>query len=291
VHFWDFATVNCLRVIPYLKVWHGRYADKGLVLLGILAPEFDFGRDPGIARQAVEELGLPFPVALDASFATWDAYENRFWPASFLVDKDGLLADCQFGEGGYAPTETSIQTLLREVSPRLVLPRVIEPLRPEDAGDRPDRPVTPEIYLGFRRGRIGNPQGFRPGEVVQFVPPPRPPRDVSWASGDFRNLPECLEHSGFEEGSVSLSYPGSEVHLVAAPGQVPGTLVIEQDGLPLPEEMAGESVVHTGGEARVIVDSPRAWHLVRNPLCSRHTLTVRTRSPGLRLYGFSFLAM
>jgi hypothetical protein len=289
-HFWDYAAVNCVRALPYLKVWHGRYADKGLAILGLHSPEFDFGHDPAIVRGAVEELGLPFPVALDASFATWDAWSNRFWPATYLVDREGFLADYQFGEGGYQETEASIQALLREGNPRLLLPKVIEPLRPEDAGESSPRPISPEIYLGYRRGRIGNPEGFARGRVVRYAAPDRRVRDVYFAVGDFVAHPDSMEHHGSEEGSITFAYDATEVHLVAAPGPEPAVLVVEQDGAPLTADNAGEAVELVGGEARVVVPVPRPCPLVRNPECGRHTLTVRTRSPGVHLYCIEFVA-
>lgn len=289
LHFWDYACVNCLRTLAYLKVWHGRYADRGLTLLGIHSPEFDFGRDPVNVRRAVEELGLPFPVALDASFQTWEAWSNRFWPATYLVDKDGFLSDYQFGEGGYQETEASIQDLLRELNPRILLPRVIEPLRPEDAGDVPLRPISPEIYLGYRRGRIGNAEGFQPGLVVAYRAPARPVRDVYSAAGNFRAHPDCMEHVGEDEGAITFAYDAGEVFLVAAPGPAPAVLDVWQDGAPLDPQRAGEFVGLAEGASSLVVDRPQAWQLVRNAACERHSITVRTRSPGVRFYCVTFL--
>jgi hypothetical protein len=295
LHFWDFSSVHCLRVLAYLKVWHGRYADRGLSILGIHAPDFDFGRDPGHVRRAVDELGIPFPVAMDNAFATWDAFSNRFWPASYLVDRDGFLVDYHFGEGGYVELEEAIQGLLRERKPRLILPKVIEPLRPEDAPGARVSAVSPEVYLGFRRGRIGNDSGFGAGPSDLYFPPPldRRGRDVFYLDGAFQACADCVTHAGADPARVWLSYESAEVFVVAAPDPVnapadaPASFDVLQDGAPLPPAIAHEAV--SGPRSTVVVDAPRLYPVVRNPRCGRHVLELATTSPGLRFYSISFV--
>ena len=291
VHFWDYTCTNCLRAVAYVKVWHGRYADKGLVIVGVHSPEFEFGHDAGNVRRAVEELGLPFPVASDNSFATWHAYSNRFWPATYLVDRDGFLSDYHFGEGGYQDTETAVQALLREVNPRLLLPKVIEPLRPEDSGIIQIRPVSPEIYLGYRRGRLGNPEGFVPGGVVAYARPATLVKDVCYADGEFLNRTDCLEHVGAGTGRVILSYDAVDVSVVVEPARDAGVqrFAVEQDGRPVDKAAMGESLTPGADGPGVDVDAPRLYHIVRNPECDRHTLALVTSSPGLRFYCISFV--
>ncbi|MBM4389265.1 MAG: redoxin domain-containing protein, partial [Deltaproteobacteria bacterium] len=135
VDFWDFSCINCIRTIPYLKIWHGRYADRGLMIIGIHAPEFSFAQSEKRVLEEVDFLGLFYPVAIDNNFTTWRRYSNRFWPAKYLIDKEGYLADYHFGEGGYTRTEQAVQELLREINPRMILPKVLEPLRTEDSDD------------------------------------------------------------------------------------------------------------------------------------------------------------
>ena len=89
-------------------MWHGRYAYKGLQIIAVHAPQFEFGKDEHNLRQAVEYHGLPFPVANDIKMSTWDAYANRFWPAAFLIDRQGYLAACHFGEGGINDIENAV---------------------------------------------------------------------------------------------------------------------------------------------------------------------------------------
>jgi hypothetical protein len=154
VEFWDFARVNSLRTLPYLRAWHERYGDSGLQLIGVHSPGYSFGRDPKLVARAVERLGVPFPVALDPEFAVWRLYDNRGWPARYLFDRRGVLVHFHLGEGDYRATELAIQETLIEIEPGLALPDPIEPLRPEDAPGVRLEPQTADVALPADRGRL-----------------------------------------------------------------------------------------------------------------------------------------
>jgi thiol-disulfide isomerase/thioredoxin len=108
VDIWEYSCINCLRTLPYLREWHRRYADLGLTIIGVHAPEFPFGRERQQLEMAVRELDIPYPVLMDNDFQTWDAYANRFWPAKYLIDSKGYLRFQSYGEGGYAEFERAI---------------------------------------------------------------------------------------------------------------------------------------------------------------------------------------
>ena len=114
VDFWTYTCVNCIRTLPYLKAWHEKYADKGLVIVGVHTPEFDFEKDRDNVIEATEGFGLKWPIAQDNDFKTWRAFDNRYWPAKYLVDKDGYIRYTHFGEGAYEETELWIRGLLEE---------------------------------------------------------------------------------------------------------------------------------------------------------------------------------
>ena len=292
VHFWDYSCINCLRALSYVKVWHGRYGDKGVCVLGVHAPEFVFGRERDNVARAVDDLGVVFPVASDPDFSTWHAYSNRYWPATYVVDQQGYLSDYQFGEGGYDGTERVVQTLLREGSPRVILPKVMEALRPEDTDEHQMGPVSPEVYLGFRRGRIGNEEGFKPGDDVTYAKPLDTVKDVFYAEGTFRNESDCFVHVGHDAGRILLSYDAVDVYLVAEPGdEGEQVFTVEQDGHVLAADEFGESVSEAAGGPRVQVNAPRLFHLVHNRDCARHRLVLNTRSSGLRFYCMSFVGI
>ena len=112
VDFWTYSCVNWLRTLPYVGAWHERYRDRGLVVVGVHAPEFGFEHDLDNVRHATRELAVDYPVVLDNDFAIWRSFENRYWPAAYLVDGDGRVPFHHFGEGAYEETERAIQQLL-----------------------------------------------------------------------------------------------------------------------------------------------------------------------------------
>ena len=122
VDFWAFSCINCQHVQPYLNAWYQRYHDSGLEVIGVHTPEFSFEKDPAQLRDAMTEQKVVYPVAMDDHGATWTAYGNSYWPAEYLVDAQGVLRHTQFGEGGYAVSETLLRSLLLAAHPGISLP-------------------------------------------------------------------------------------------------------------------------------------------------------------------------
>jgi thiol-disulfide isomerase/thioredoxin len=114
LEFWTYSCFNCQNVQPYLNEWQEEYEDGGLLIIGVHRPEFEFEKDPAGVRKAVEEAGIRYPVVLDNDSATWEAYDNRYWPARYLIDADGFIRYQHFGEGAYEENEEEIQELLSE---------------------------------------------------------------------------------------------------------------------------------------------------------------------------------
>src|SRR3989344_3629727 len=138
VDFWTYTCINCIRTLPYLKSWHEKYSEKGLVIIGVHTPEFEFEKNPINVQKAVSDFGLKYPVMQDNDYATWRAYSNRYWPAKYLIDKTGHIRYAHFGEGEYDTTEKAIQQLLSLDMP------VSNPTYQITAR-------TPELYLGSAR--------------------------------------------------------------------------------------------------------------------------------------------
>jgi thiol-disulfide isomerase/thioredoxin len=114
LEMWTFECINCRHTIPTLNSWYQTYADKGLVIIGNHYPEFPYEADLGNLKQAVQDLGIQYPVAQDNAGVTWNAYKNQYWPEIYLIDKFGHIRYVQVGEGGYAMTEAAFQELLAE---------------------------------------------------------------------------------------------------------------------------------------------------------------------------------
>ena len=114
VDFWTYDCINCQHVLPYVKEWHRKYRDQGLVVVGVHTPEYGFERKLDNLKGAVQRNAITFPVAQDNRYLTWNAYDNRYWPAFYLVDKRGEVVYSHFGEGDYAQTEATIRRLLAQ---------------------------------------------------------------------------------------------------------------------------------------------------------------------------------
>lgn len=136
VEFWDFCRPNSIRTLPYVRAWHERYAPGGLVVVGVHASGFDPSGDPRAVAGAVDRLGIPYAVAVDARYEIWREYGNEGWPARYLFGSDGMLVELHYGEGAYRETEQAIQELLG------VEREPLAPLRPEDAPDAVLAPQT-----------------------------------------------------------------------------------------------------------------------------------------------------
>lgn len=154
VEFWDFARVNSLRTLPYLRSWHDRYLDAGLTIVAIHSPGYSFGRDPGVVERSVERFGIPYPVALDPQLEIWRLYGNLGWPGRYLFDRRGLLRYMHYGEGDYLDSELAIQECLLELDAEAAFPEPLAPLRPEDEPGVMLEPQTADIALPADRARL-----------------------------------------------------------------------------------------------------------------------------------------
>ncbi len=257
VDFWTYSCINCLRTLPYLESWDKRYRAKGLVILGVHSPEFAFEHSLGNVRAAVKRLGVRYPVALDNDFGTWNAYENQYWPADYLIDRNGHVRGVHFGEGAYAETERKIRQLLAT------------PLPP--ALDQPDRTPTelrtPETYLGYTR--IGNYDGspLRTDEAAKYTFPRALPGDSFAYAGTWTVEGErILAGSG---ARLRLNFLARSVHLV----------------------LGGRGQVHVklnGHELRTVhVTADKLYTLVTQKT-ARAGLLELSFTPGLSAYAFTF---
>ena len=145
IDFWTYTCINCIRTLPYLNNWYEKYSDNGLVIIGVHTPEFEFEKNPKNLGQAIEDYELRYPIVQDNDYATWKAYSNRYWPAKYLINKDGRIVYTHFGEGKYDETEMMIQKLLMESGSAVSIPI--------DNEDYEVYSRTPELYLGLSRLR------------------------------------------------------------------------------------------------------------------------------------------
>jgi cytochrome c biogenesis protein CcdA/thiol-disulfide isomerase/thioredoxin len=274
VDFWTYSCINCIRTIPYLRSWHDQYADDGLVIIGAHTPEFAFERSYDNVRKANDDLKVTWPVAQDNDFDTWNRFGNRFWPAKYLIDRDGTVRNVHYGEGRYEETEQLIRTLLAVDEG--------EQMAKADGAVTDIRSATPETYIGFQRaenfvGRAdGTPEvgsGFATDEVGTYRPT-KPQLDLSeWTLvGDWRVEDERGVAAG-ADSQIRLRYAAIEAYLVMAPGSGgPKAVKVTVDGKPRPD---------------VTVDGNRLYTVASDEQFGEHEL-VLTLPSGVEAYAFTF---
>jgi thiol-disulfide isomerase/thioredoxin len=294
VDFWDYTCVNCIRTLPYVQAWHERYRDKGLTVIGVHTPEFTFAQYESNVERGIREFHLTYPIVIDSDREIWKAFANRYWPTKYLLDQEGYLRYAHFGEGGYGECEQVIQELLREIDPAVELPALMEPLREEDHLGAVCYRASGELYLGHRRGRIGNEGGFREDEIADYSFSGQPEENFFYANGRWAATAEYFEAVESGLHSLRLKYDAAAVNLVmASPHSPSAEVVILQDGKPLRREQAGQdtrfrlSANHNEEESYVLVDSARMYFLLDNHEFGPHELELRC-SAGVAAFAFTF---
>ena len=307
VDFWTYTCVNCIRTFPYLKLWHSRYADDGLVILGIHTPEFDFEKNYWNVLESTKENGIVWPVAQDNDFETWQAYDNRFWPAKYLIDQDGVIRYTHFGEGKYGETEEEIRKLLAEAGADLSDDAEL----PEDQQldftylSSLDAEVTPELYAGYDRNVNSIMSGFRPyvvqaafyenaGAVGNFVAPEELDPHLMFFHGPWAVGPENIKHarvSQNHEDYLALKYSAKSVNAVlTSDSGEPYRVRVTLDGQYLSEDNKGSDVqIGEDGESYLEVDQPRLYAIIDSPgYTQRQELRLSSNSPDFGLFAFTF---
>lgn len=292
IDFWDYTCVNCIRTLPYLMDWHRKYREHGLTIVGVHAPEFSFARESGNVQRAIGEYGIEYPVVLDNDYAIWQAWANRYWPAKYLVDSNGYLRYYHFGEGAYEQTEEAIRTLIRESFPEVILPALTEPVREEDRPGAVCYRVTPELYLGYDRGLVGNVAGLLPDAPSTYSDPGKHMDGHAYLDGDWLLRGEYVARPAGASGTSRLIVPymAKDVNCVIHPPSYGGPAVFNvlQDGSPIAAGDAGDDVQAGGAAASMTVDTPRMYRIISNRDIDRHELTLETSSDGVALYAFTF---
>jgi hypothetical protein len=162
VHFFDFAQLNSARTLPYLREWHGRYADAGLTVIGVHSPRHPCTAPAEVVAEAAERLGISYPVAIDSRFGVWRAYGCERWPSLFLWAQGGALRWFHFGEGEYAATEEAIQEVVLESRPDARLPAPMAPLRATDEPGALVAPPSEELLPGGSESEPWEPTASAP---------------------------------------------------------------------------------------------------------------------------------
>ncbi len=290
IDFFEYTCVNCLRTLPYLKEWHRRYSHKGLVIIGVHTPEFDFSAEFKNVENAVKELGIEYPVVVDSKYEIWRAFKNQFWPRKFLVDKDGVIRYDHVGEGAYGRTEAKIQELLRQVNPEMKFPEIIEYFRDEDKPGAVCYPRTPEMYSGYMRGYFT--QRIKPDEEEYYKDQENYKEAQLTLNGWFKVEAEKLVHTRNSRkltDYVAFKFRGTEVNAVLNPDGNPCDIILTLDDKPVPKNMKGRDVFYDNeGKSVVRVDKGRMYNLISGEKYGVYTLKLYMSSDKISLYSFTF---
>lgn len=288
VDFWTYSCINCIRTIPYLNAWHEKYADDGLVIVGVHTPEFEFEKDYNNVKAAVEKFEIQYPVVQDNEKGTWKDYDNRYWPRKYLIDNEGYIRYDHIGEGSYAETEKVIQSLLTEraayIHANVTIDESIS--KPENAQSvNFGRISTPELYFGyqFARAPLGNPEGYKPDQIVKYtiaenatIAPNR-----IFLGGEWKNNADHMELQS-EVGRIVLSYSAKAVNIVAGGS---GQLYISEDGSNLTESSRGLDVSEQGA---VAIDGQKLYNLTMHEGYGDRQIVIDIIGKGFEIYTFTF---
>ena len=306
IDFWTYTCVNCIRTLPFLKVWHSKYADDGLVIIGVHTPEFQFEHDLENVQQAVMDYGVGWPVVQDNDYKTWRAFNNRYWPAKYLIDKEGVVRYTHFGEGAYDETEGWIRTLLEEAGSDI---SAVEPL------DAPDQPLdfifqmtradlTDELYGGYERtcgfyglysnSSVDHSEYCNSRDQLVFYEDPGVHRTHQlYLQGPWLAEKESLRHgretSGFEDYML-LRFAAKSVNVVLRPEEDETFKVLATlDGEFLDESnRGGDVVIEEDGRSFLVVEQAKLYHVVEAPTYGTYDLKLSSNSADFAVFAFTF---
>lgn len=288
VNFWTYSCINSLRALPYLKAWNERYKDKGLVVVGVHAPEFQFEHDAAKARLAFRQLGVAWPNLQDSNYATWQHFANEGWPSLYIIDARGHMQGYHIGEGDYAQSEALIRKLLTQAG--------------QDVSGIPTTPITgtgieaeadwaqlrsPEAYLGYDKAEgFRSPGGPSRNRVKLYEAAPDLERGTWDLGGNWTIGSEYITPAS-PGALLRYRFHARDAHLVlggAADGR-PVRFRVTIDGK-APGADHGSDVDADGrGEVR----EDRLYQLIRQSgSIADHTISISFEQPGIRAYVFTF---
>ncbi len=309
IDFWTYTCINCIRTLPYVKQWHDKYADHGLVILGVHTPEFEFEKIYENVVEAAGKFDLEYPIVQDNDFGTWRAFNNRYWPAKYLIDHNGSIRYSHFGEGAYDETEQKIRELLTEAGYD-----VEEIAASSDPGSRISAGAmtaeqgegqTRELYAGFERN-VGALQSMvtppyvrhveyyeAPNTEVLYQDPGEHQNHFLYLNGLWLNTFESLIHArettDFED-YMALKFFGTSANVVMSPGaDGPYEVRVFLDDAPIPEDQAGSDIMYDDdGNSYVVVDTSRMYYLIDKDTFGGGSLRLTSNSSDFSVFAFTF---
>ena len=308
IDIWTYTCVNCIRTIPYIKEWYSRYQDQGLVIIGIHAPEFEFEKLTANVERSMIDLDISWPVAQDNDMKTWDSYGNMYWPAKYVLDKNGVVKYRHFGEGSYAETENAIRILLEDYGPNKIdydNPLSVDQKVDLSFGQSVLPKVTPELYFGRRRNAgillsggtpyIVQEEYYLDGEQpVVLIVPDVLSSDKIYLNGEWQIEEENVTHSRDSTDSsdfVAIKYSSKTVNVVMSSSTPTLQKIwVTVNGDWLTDQNKGDDVLlESTGESYIWIDKPQMYKVINHGKYEKDmTLNLATDSMGSQFYAFTF---
>ena len=308
IDIWTYTCVNCIRTIPYIKEWYSRYQDQGLVIIGIHAPEFEFEKLTANVERSMIDLDISWPVAQDNNMKTWDSYGNMYWPAKYVLDKNGVVKYRHFGEGSYAETENAIRILLEDYGPNKIdydNPLSVDQKVDLSFGQSVLPKVTPELYFGRRRNAGILLSGGTPYIVqeeyyldreqpVVLIVPDVLSSDKIYLNGEWQIEEENVTHSRDSTDSsdfVAIKYSSKTVNVVMSSSTPTLQKIwVTVNGDWLTDQNKGDDVLlESTGESYLWIDKPQMYKVINHGKYKKDmTLNLATDSMGSQFYAFTF---
>ncbi|HVX90416.1 MAG TPA: cytochrome c biogenesis protein DipZ [Candidatus Paceibacterota bacterium] len=283
IDFWTYSCINCLRTIPYVTEWYSKYKDQGLVIIGVHTPEFAFEHVLANVQDAVQRLGITYPVVLDNEYATWNAFQNQYWPREYLIDIDGFIVHDHAGEGDYDQTEAAIQAALKERAQRLGTAYAATSTVSTIPSSVVSGVGSPETYFGSNRNQyFGNGAAGQSGTSTYTLPAEASPNTFD-LGGTWDIEPEYAQAVS-AGASIQYEYQASNVYFVAA-SDAPVKVEVLLDGQPI-GKMGGTDVDPT--TSTMTIQANRLYSVVHMTTPGVHTLELKALTPGLMAYTFTF---
>ncbi|MFZ5424572.1 MAG: cytochrome c biogenesis protein DipZ [Patescibacteria group bacterium] len=277
IDFWTYSCINCIRTLPYLKAWHEKYSDDGLVIIGLHAPEFAFEQKVENVEMAVKDYEITYPVGLDNDFSTWRAYDNRYWPAKYFIDKKGNLRHYHFGEGDYKESEEVLQFLLSEDG------SAVDDSISTNTQDTPPTisGQSPETYLGYERAKnFKNAVRFKRDVPFTYVLNV----DLKPNEWSFEGTWEVKNEKSVvisDSATLVYNFSAKDVYLVMG-SETSGEVKVEVSGY---SNAYGDSV---SDEGIVQVNMFKLYHLVSLPSFDNNVTMTLTFPKGVEVHAFTF---
>lgn len=277
IDFWTYSCINCIRTLPYLLAWDKTYRDQGLVIIGIHTPEFEFEKNSDNVNQAVLRFGIHYPVALDNHYATWNNYHNHYWPAHYLINKQGQVIYEHFGEGDYAGTEHNIRVLLG-----------LDPMLNKTASSvkalNPNRNLTPETYLGYERAEnFASAQPAIINKIANYTFPKQLPLN-NWALQGFWQINGQYIIAAAPDAALQIHFRASRVYAVM--GNPSGAKI--KVHVFLNGQVIGNNAGADVHNNETLVTEQRLYEVARFSQTTTGIITLVVDRPTVTFYTFTF---